>query len=96
MVLATQLVDFHQPIEQALQAPRFLQGRSFFGSSENLKLEQNIAPAVGDALVKRGHDIEWIPELSPFTGLAGAIAVYPDGHREAMHDPRGEGTASSQ
>ena len=96
MVLATQLLDFHQPIEQALQAPRFLQGRSFFGGSENLKLEQNIAPTVGDALVKRGHDIEWIPELSPFTGLAGAIAVYPDGHREAMHDPRGEGIALSQ
>lgn len=96
MVLATQLVDYQQPIEQALRAPRFLQGRSFFGSSENLKLEQNIAPAVGEALALRGHSIEWIPELSPFTGLAGAIAVHPDGRREAMHDPRGEGTALGQ
>ncbi|KMQ73288.1 gamma-glutamyltransferase family protein [Marinobacter subterrani] len=96
MVLATQLVDFHQPIDRALQAPRFLQGRSFFGSSENLKLEKNIGPAVGESLAHRGHDIEWIPELSPFTGLAGAIAVYPGGRREAMHDPRGEGTALGQ
>ncbi|MFC4257665.1 gamma-glutamyltransferase family protein [Marinobacter lacisalsi] len=93
MVLATQLVDYQQPIDQALRAPRFLQGRSFFGSSESLKLEQTIKPAVGDALTRRGHDIEWIPELSPFTGLAGAISIQPDGRREAMHDPRGEGSA---
>ncbi|MBQ0745021.1 MAG: gamma-glutamyltransferase [Marinobacter sp.] len=96
IVLATQLVDFRQPIDQALLAPRFLQGRSFFGSSEKLKLEQNIAPAVGESLAGRGHDIEWIPELSPFTGLAGAVAVHIDGRREAMHDPRGEGTALGQ
>lgn len=31
----TQLVDFHQTVDQALTASRFLQGRSFFGSSEN-------------------------------------------------------------
>ncbi|WP_328190159.1 gamma-glutamyltransferase family protein [Marinobacter sp. OP 3.4] len=96
MVLATQLVDYRQPIDRALKVPRFLQGRSFFGSSENLKLERNIPPAVGEVLMQKGHAIEWIPELSPFTGLAGAIAVYPDGCREAMHDPRGEGTALGQ
>ena len=96
MVLATQLVDFHQPVDQALQAPRFLQGRSFFGSSESLKLEQGLAPDVGEALSARGHDIDWIPELSPFGGLAGIIAIHPDGRREAMHDPRGDGTASGQ
>ncbi|SET32287.1 gamma-glutamyltranspeptidase / glutathione hydrolase [Marinobacter segnicrescens] len=96
LVLAAQLVDYRQPVDRALSAPRFLQGRSFFGSSENLKLERTIAPAVAASLTARGHDIEWIPELSPFTGLAGAIAIYPDGRREAMHDPRGEGIALGQ
>ncbi|WP_289102966.1 gamma-glutamyltransferase [uncultured Marinobacter sp.] len=96
MVLATQLIDYQKGIDQALQAPRFLQGRSFFGSSENLKLEKSIPHAVGEALTRRGHEIEWIPELSPFTGLAGAVAIHPDGRREAMHDPRGEGTALGQ
>ncbi len=96
MVLATQLVDYNQPVDKALHAPRFLQGRSFFGSNESLKLERSITPAVGEALAARGHDIEWIPELSPFTGLAGAIAIYPNGRREAIHDPRGEGTAMGQ
>lgn len=96
MVLATQLVDFQKPVDQALLAPRFLQGRSFFGSSEKLKLEQNIESTVAAGLSDRGHDIEWIPELSPFTGLAGVISVDTDGRREAMHDPRGEGTALGQ
>ena len=96
MVVATQLIDYQVPVDAALLAPRFLQGRNFFGGSDNLKLEQNIAPAVAQALVDRGHDIEWIPELSPFTGLAGAIAVHLDGRREAMHDPRGEGSALGQ
>lgn len=96
MVVATQLVDYGRSVDQALRAPRFLQGRNFFGGSDNLKLEQNIDPAVASALAERGHDIEWIPELSPFTGLAGAIAVQSDGLREAMHDPRGEGTALGQ
>ncbi|WP_264753020.1 gamma-glutamyltransferase family protein [Marinobacter psychrophilus] len=35
-------------------------------------------------------------QLIPFTGLADAIAVHPDGRREAMHDPRGDGTAQGQ
>lgn len=96
MVLATQLVDFNQSVDQALAAPRFLQGRSFFGSSENLKLERNIPKSIANELIRRGHCIEWIPELSPFTGLAGAISVHPDGWREAMHDPRGEGTSMGQ
>lgn len=96
MVLATQLVDYQQPIEKALQTPRFLQGRSFFDSTDNLKLEQNISPTVGTELARRGHDIEWIPELSPYTGLAGVLAIQPDGRREAMHDPRGQGSALGQ
>lgn len=96
MVLASQLIDYQLPVDQALSAPRFLQGRSFFGSSERLKLERDIDNEVGKELVSRGHHIEWIPALSPLTGLAGAISIGPDGLREAMHDPRGEGTSLGQ
>ncbi len=96
MVLATQLVDYRQPIESALLAPRFLQGRSFFDSTENLKLERSIGPSVADGLTRRGHDIEWIPELSPYTGQAGILSISADGFKEAMHDPRGQGNALGQ
>ena len=96
MVLATQLVDFERPIDQALRMPRFLLGRSFFDSTDNLKLEADIEPAVVEALRSMGHDVEIIPTLSPFTGQAGAIAIETDGRRFAMHDPRGQGVSLGQ
>ncbi|WP_426415293.1 gamma-glutamyltransferase family protein [Aestuariirhabdus sp. LZHN29] len=96
MVLATQLIDYQQPIDRALFAPRFLLGRSFFDSTDNLKLESNIAKEVIEELEDRGHETEVISELSPYTGLAGAIAIYPDGVREAMYDPRGQGISLAQ
>src|SRR5690606_32939049 len=96
MVLATQLVDFAQPIDRALRMPRFLLGRSFFDSTDNLKLEADIEPAVVEALRSMGHDVEIIPTLSPFTGQAGAIAIETDGRRFAMHDPRGQGISLGQ
>ena len=96
MVLATQLVDFGQPIDKALRMPRFLLGRSFFDSTDNLKLEADIDPAVVGELAALGHEVEGIPALSPFTGQAGAIAIETDGRRYAMHDPRGQGAALGQ
>ncbi|HCB44507.1 MAG: gamma-glutamyltransferase [Pseudomonadales bacterium] len=96
MVLATQLIDFAQPIDEALRTPRFLLGRSFFDSTDNLKLESDIDPQVAQKLAAMGHEVEMIPAASPFTGQAGAIALYPDGRRQAMHDPRGQGVALGQ
>jgi len=96
MVLATQLIDYSQSIEAALHAPRFLQGRSFFGSTENLKLEASVDKTVASELEDRGHDIEWLPVLSPLSGQAGIIRIHPDGRKEAMHDPRGDGVSLGQ
>lgn len=96
MVLATQLIDYRQSVEAALHAPRFLQGRSFFGGTENLKLESPVGQAIADDLTARGHQIDWLPALSPFSGQAGIIRVQPDGTREAMHDPRGQGIGLGQ
>jgi len=96
MVLATQLIDFDQPIDVALATPRFLLGRSFFDSTDNLKLEADIGAPVIEGLAALGHEAEVIEAASPLTGLAGAISIEPDGTRCAMHDPRGEGTALGQ
>ena len=71
-------------------------GRSFFDSTDNLKLERDIDAAVIERLAAMGHDVELIPSLSPFTGQAGAIAIEVDGRRFAMHDPRGQGSSLGQ
>ncbi|ARU87903.1 gamma-glutamyltransferase family protein [Pseudomonas sp. M30-35] len=96
LVLATQLIDFAQPIDEALSMPRFLLGRSFFDSTDNLKLEADIGSNVIDQLATLGHDVEVIPAGSPFTGQAGAIAIENTGKRFAMHDPRGQGVSLAQ
>lgn len=93
LVLATQLIDFAHDPATALAAPRFLLGRSFFDGSDGLKLEASIPPSVQADLAARGHPVEVIPALSPYTGQAGIIAVGADGVATAAHDPRGEGVA---
>ena len=96
MVLATQLIDYQQPLDQALQTPRFLLGRSFFDSTDNLKLEGDMSATTIEGLAVLGHEVEVIPVRSPMTGHAGIIAIDADGRRSAMHDPRGEGTGLGQ
>lgn len=91
MVLATQLIDYRQSIDRALRMPRFLLGRSFFDSTDNLKLERDISPDSAVGLAELGHEVELIPAQSPMTGHAGIISIDRDGTRHAMHDPRGEG-----
>ncbi|VVQ24896.1 gamma-glutamyltransferase family protein [Pseudomonas fluorescens] len=96
LVLATQLIDFAQPIDHALRTPRFLLGRSFFDGTDNLKLEADVGDAVISGLAALGHGVESIAPLNAYTGQAGIIAVYPDGRRHAQHDPRGQGCALGQ
>lgn len=96
MVLATQLIDYRQPIDLALQTPRFLLGRSFFDSTDNLKLEGDMSTATVEGLAALGHEVETIAARSPLTGHAGIIAIDAEGVRSAMHDPRGEGTSLGQ
>ena len=96
MVLATQLIDFQQPPHAALRTPRFLLGRSFFDSADNLKLEADIGEAVLHGLAAKGHAIETTPVLSPLMGLAGVIAIDSDGAKCAAYDPRSQGSALGQ
>lgn len=96
MVLATQLIDYRQPIEHALRTPRFLLGRSFFDGTDNLKLEADIGAQVLSELAQMGHDVESIAPLNPFTGMAGVIRIDAEGSKQALHDPRGHGSALGQ
>lgn len=96
MVLATQLIDYQQPIDLALQAPRFLLGRSFFDSTDNLKLEGDMHESTISGLAALGHEVEVIPARSAMTGHAGIIAINANDDRSAMHDPRGEGVSLGQ
>ncbi len=91
-MLLVRLIDHAMSPQAALTAPRFLLGRTFSDSRDNLKLEGNVAPGVADALAAMGHEMVPFEALSPLCGQAGIIRIDDTGLTGA-HDPRGDGQA---
>ena len=79
----------------AIEAPRFLLGRTWGQSSTTLKLEDRFDPSLTRALERAGHVVEILPEaFSDTAGHAGALVRHARGRVEAAHDPRADGGAS--
>ncbi len=88
-------IGFGQGLANAIDAPRFLLGRTWGAASASLKLENRFDPALVRALEKAGHEVE----VSPYAyadsfGHAGTLLRRPRGEIEAAHDPRSDGGAA--
>lgn len=81
--------------QQAIDAPRWLLGRTWGASSDNLKLEARFGPVCIDALKARGHDVEVLSDYDESMGHAGAIVRHPDGSLEGGSDPRSDGAVAA-
>ncbi|MGJ8526227.1 Oxamate amidohydrolase proenzyme [Halomonadaceae bacterium LMG 33818] len=92
--LFTRYALFNEGLQRAITAPRWLLGRTWGKSSMNLKLEDRFPPAVIEALVARGHDVELLASFSEVVGHAGGIVRYPQGILEGATDPRSNGLAA--
>jgi gamma-glutamyltranspeptidase len=91
----TRHVLFGQPLEQALDAPRWLLGRTWGSSHTNLRLESRFDGGLVDRLMSAGHDVEMLNEpYSDTMGHAGAVILHADGTLEGGHDPRADGGAA--
>ena len=91
----TRHVLFRQPLEQALDAPRWLLGRTWGSTVTNLRLESRFDGNLVDRLMSAGHDVEVLDEAySDTMGHAGAVILHPDGTLEGGHDPRADGGAA--
>lgn len=80
----------------AVDAPRFLLGRTWGSTSTTLKLEGRFDEAIVAALARMGHEVEEraAPYLDDF-GHAGVLVKFArDGRVEATHDPRSDGGAA--
>jgi gamma-glutamyltranspeptidase/glutathione hydrolase len=79
----------------AVDAPRWLLGRTWGTTSTRLKLESRFEPSLVQGLARLGHDVEEHPR--PYWedfGHAGMLVKQPrDGRVEATHDPRSDGGA---
>jgi gamma-glutamyltranspeptidase/glutathione hydrolase len=91
----TRHIAFGQPLERALDAPRWLLGRTWGTSNTNLRLESRFDEGLVDRLMSAGHDVEILDEAySDTMGHAGAVILQANGTLEGGHVPRADGGAA--
>jgi len=91
----TRTVNFRQPLERAIEAPRWLLGRTWGSTHTTLRIESRFDGNLVDRLLSAGHDVAVLDEsYSDFMGHAGAVVLHADGTLEGAHDPRADGGAA--
>jgi len=92
--LITRLVDFGYDVQQAVEAPRWLMGRTWGDADRDLSLEGRIGDEVVRELQRRGQPVRMLPDWDDNMGHAQAIRIHPErGLLEGGADPRGDGAA---
>lgn len=86
---------FGQPLSQAVDAPRWLLGRTWGEGTTSLKLESRFDPSLIAALRQAGHEVEIVDAYSDSMGHAGGISRQSDGTLEGGADPRSDGSVES-
>jgi oxamate amidohydrolase len=91
----TRHVRYRMPLGRAIDAPRWLLGRTWGSMRGNLRMEARFDGALVDRLLSAGHDVEVLAEpYSDVMGHAGAVVLHADGTCEGAHDPRADGGAA--
>ena len=91
----TRHVLFRQPLDKAIDAPRWLLGRTWGSTHTNLRMESRFDGNLIDQLMSAGHDMQVLDEpYSDTMGHAGVVVLHPDGTLEGAHDPRSDGGAA--
>ncbi len=93
--VVTRMVDFGYDVQQAIEAPRWLMGRTWGMESSDLWLESRIGDQVVRELARRGQPVRTLGAWSGTMGHAQAIRIHADGgFLEGGADPRGDGAAA--
>jgi gamma-glutamyltranspeptidase len=96
-IVFTRHVQFRQPLDEAIDRPRWLLGRTWGSPRTNVRVEARMDAGLAERLAGAGHDIEMLDQsYSDVMGHAGAVVLYPDGSLEGAHDPRADGGADGQ
>ena len=85
---------FGQDLQTAVNAPRWVLGRTWGRPITNLRLESRFDEALVAALIEAGHEVEVVGAFDQVMGHAGALVRHPDGVIEAAADPRSDGVAA--
>jgi gamma-glutamyltranspeptidase len=90
--LLTRVVDRDLAPQAAVEAPRWLLGRTWGDASRALRIEDRFGTAVADELRRRGHEVQVVDGWSDLMGHAQLIRVDADG-LVGGSDPRADGIA---
>ncbi len=91
----SRIVHFGMNPQAAIDAPRWLLGRTWGQTSDTLKLEARFPAATCDALRALGHEVEMLKPYDETMGHAGAIVLHAHGLYEGGFDPRSDGAVAS-
>ncbi len=92
--LITRLLDYDFDVQAAIEAPRWLYGRTWGAASNSLKMEGRIEQSTLDELQERGHQLEILEEFTDVMGHAGIIKIDQKTNvKYGGADPRGDGAA---
>jgi gamma-glutamyltranspeptidase/glutathione hydrolase len=93
VALTTRTVDFGLEPQAAVEAPRWLYGRTWGAARRDLALEARLPAAVAGALRARGHVVRVVEPWSDTVGHAQLVRLEPDGLLVGAGDPRADGPA---
>ncbi|SDP41332.1 gamma-glutamyltransferase 2. Threonine peptidase. MEROPS family T03 [Ralstonia sp. 25mfcol4.1] len=91
----SRIVHFGMNPQSAIDAPRWLLGRTWGQTSDTLKLEARFPSTVQHALRTLGHDVEVLRPSDEAMGHAGAIVLQPNGLYQVGSDPRSDGAVAA-
>lgn len=92
--LITRIIDFGYDVQQAIEAPRSLLGRTWGVQTRTLSLESRIPDPIFRELRRRGQPVTMVQQWDESMGHAQAIRIDRErGFLEGGADPRGDGVA---
>jgi len=91
--IVSRIIDFGYDVQQAIEAPRWLYGRTWGEESKSLSLEGRIPDSVAAELQRRGHPVTMVRDVDETMGHAAAIKIHDNGVLEGGADPRGDGAS---
>lgn len=93
--LVTRIIDYQFSVQEAIEAPRWLYGRTWGAESNRLKVEDRMGKECIALLRAKGHVIEVLESFTDIMGHAGAIKIDPvTAVKYGGADPRGDGAAA--
>jgi gamma-glutamyltranspeptidase/glutathione hydrolase len=93
--IVTRIIDFGMSPQNAINAPRWLYGRTWGTASKGLKIEGRVSQEVIEQLKERGQPVEAVEPFTDLMGHAGAILIdQTTGVKYGASDPRGDGLAA--